>query len=398
MKTNWQTKKLSEVFIIRPPKHEAKEKLTREDLVSFVPMEDLNVDKKEFVSIQFKPLGKVFGGYTYFANNDVLLAKITPCFENGKLGIARNLKNGVGFGSSEFVVFKSNGEVVSDYLYYLLLTDSFRNEGSKIMTGASGHKRVPKDYIENYLISFPISLSEQKRIVKILDEVFENIGKTKENAEKNLQNSNELFESYLNDIFANEKWKFVSIAEKCQTGAGGTPLKSHKEYYEGGNIPWIRSGEVNKKEITKSKMFITKIGMDNSSARLFPPNTVLVAMYGATAGQVGILKFESTTNQAVCGILPSEYFLPEFIYYVLLSKKRELVLQAVGGAQPNISQIKVRNTSLPDININKQKEIVKKLDELSKQTKKLQENYKQKLLLLDELKKSVLAKAFAGEL
>ena len=110
-------------------------------------------------------------------------------------------------------------------------------------------------------------------------------------------------------------WVIKKLGEVCETGAGGTPLKSHKDYYEGGTIPWLLSGEVSQGEIYNSKNFITEKGLKNSSAKLFPPNTVLIAMYGATAGQVGILKFEASTNQAVCGILPNEKTIPEYLYY-----------------------------------------------------------------------------------
>jgi type I restriction enzyme S subunit len=158
-------------------------------------------------------------------------------------------------------------------------------------------------------------------------------------------------------------WQWKQLGEVCKTGSGGTPLKAKKEHYEGGTIPWLMSGEVSQGEVREATNFITQKGLENSSARLFPKNTVLVAMYGATAGQVGILRFEAATNQAVCGILPSKQFLPEFLFYFLLSKKDELVALAVGNAQPNISQIKIRNTDVPLAPIPEQQRIVGVLDE-----------------------------------
>ena len=120
-----------------------------DDLVSFVPMEDLGILTKDFIATKERPLKKCLEAIHIFADNDVLLAKITPCFENGKIGIARNLKNGIGFGSSEYIVFRSRGELIPDYLYYFLAREQFRQDGEKVMTGAVGHKRVPKDFIEN---------------------------------------------------------------------------------------------------------------------------------------------------------------------------------------------------------------------------------------------------------
>jgi len=160
-----------------------------------------------------------------------------------------------------------------------------------------------------------------------------------------------------------EGWNWKPLGEVCKTGSGGTPLSSRKEYYEGGNIPWLLSGEVAQGNVRGAKNFITKAGMENSAAKLFPRDTVLVAMYGATAGQVGILRFEAATNQAVCGILPNEKLVPEFLFYFLLAKKDELVAQATGNAQPNISQIKIKNTEIPVPPLAEQQRIVGLLDE-----------------------------------
>jgi restriction endonuclease S subunit len=159
-----------------------------------------------------------------------------------------------------------------------------------------------------------------------------------------------------------KRWQWKLLGEVCKTSSGGTPLSSRKEYYEGGDIPWILSGEVAVGNVRQAKSFITRQGLENSAAKLFPKNTVLVAMYGATAGQVGILRFEAATNQAVCGILPNDKLIPEFLFYFLLAKKDELVAQATGNAQPNISQSKIKNTEIPVPSLPEQQRIVGILD------------------------------------
>jgi type I restriction enzyme, S subunit len=158
-------------------------------------------------------------------------------------------------------------------------------------------------------------------------------------------------------------WRWRPLGEICKTGSGGTPLKNRKEHYVGGTIPWLMSGEVSQGEVTQATKFITQRGLNNSAAKIFPKDTVLVAMYGATAGQVGILRFESATNQAVCGILPNDEFVAEFLYYFLLSKKDDFLAQATGNAQPNISQIKIKNTKVPVAPLSEQRRIVRVLDE-----------------------------------
>ena len=192
-------------------------------------------------------------------------------------------------------------------------------------------------------------------------------------------------------------WEMKTLGEVCETRAGGTPLKSHKEYYEGGNIPWLLSGEVSQGEIFEVKNFITEKGLNNSSAKIFPLNTVLVAMYGATAGQVGILRIEASTNQAVCGILPNNVTVPEYLFYCFLSKKEELISQAVGGAQPNISQIKIKNTLIPLPSIEEQQSIVAKLDEAFEAIEKAKANAEQNLKNAKELFDSYLQAIFENK-
>ncbi|NMW21395.1 MAG: hypothetical protein HKK67_07140 [Chlorobiaceae bacterium] len=190
-------------------------------------------------------------------------------------------------------------------------------------------------------------------------------------------------------------WEIKKLGEMCQTGAGGTPLKSKKEYYEGGTIPWLLSGEVSQGEISSTTHFISKKGLDNSSAKIFPVNTVLVAMYGATAGQVGILRFEAATNQAVCGILPNQRFLPKFIFYYFLSKKDDLVSQAAGNAQPNISQLKIKNTDVPVPPLPEQKRIVAILEEAFEGIAKAKANAEKNLKNAHQLFESHLNSVFS---
>jgi type I restriction enzyme S subunit len=158
-------------------------------------------------------------------------------------------------------------------------------------------------------------------------------------------------------------WSSKLLGDVCKTSSGGTPLKAKREYYENGTIPWLLSGEVSQGDVLQARNFITSKGLENSSAKVFPANTVLVAMYGATAGQVGILRFPAATNQAVCGILPNQQFVPEFLFYLFLSRKDELIAQAAGNAQPNISQLKIRNTLVPIPPLPEQQRIVTLLDE-----------------------------------
>lgn len=187
-----------------------------------------------------------------------------------------------------------------------------------------------------------------------------------------------------------EGWIVKKLGEVCNTSSGGTPSKSHSEYYDGGTIPWLRSGEISKGNIYETELFITEEGLKKSSAKIFPINTVVIAMYGATVGQVGILKKEMSTNQAVCGIYPNDVFSPDFLAYVLKNKKEKFILLASGGAQPNISQTIINQTYIPVPPLPEQSRIVEELDLLSN----IIEKKRQQLSELDNLAQSIFYDMF----
>ena len=122
----------------------------------------------EHLSYEIKKWADVKKGFTVFKNNDVLLAKITPCFENGKSAVAQNLTNGVGTGSTEFMVLRCNELMLPKFLYFLVNTPNFKQAGIHNMTGSVGHKRVPKDFVSSWIFDLP-SLAEQTQIVAILE-------------------------------------------------------------------------------------------------------------------------------------------------------------------------------------------------------------------------------------
>ncbi|WP_258110081.1 restriction endonuclease subunit S [Alicyclobacillus sp. SP_1] len=143
------------------------------------------------------------------------------------------------------------------------------------------------------------------------------------------------------------KWKLSPIEEVARTTSGGTPSRSNPAFYTDGTIPWIKTGELGRKFVSQTEEKITEEALKKSSAKLLPPKTVLVAMYGATIGKVAITAMEAATNQACCAIIPNEWQLDyEYLYYVLQHNERALVELGAGGAQPNISQQLVKRFSI----------------------------------------------------
>lgn len=191
-------------------------------------------------------------------------------------------------------------------------------------------------------------------------------------------------------------WEVKPLGEVCKTGAGGTPTKSVQTYYEPPSVPWLLSGEVEQREIKSTKNYISDEGLSKSSAKIFPPNSVLVAMYGANAGEVGVLKIAASTNQAVCAIYPSDSLHHDFIYFYLLFYQNDLASQAVGGAQPNISQTKVKAVPIPIPPLEEQQEIVALLDSAFEKIDKAKANVERNLKNAEELFQSALDEVFSN--
>ncbi len=187
--TSWKFFKIKDICEINPSKQCG-------DLVecSFLPMEDMNSNKLYTFPKKIKEVNEVKNGYTFFKSNDLLIAKIAPCFENNKMSIVRNLVNDIGFGSTEFIVIRAKNGVHIEWVYHCLQTLNFINDGASIMTGSVGHKRVSIDFIVNYSIPLPPIETQEKILHDLIGErhiienqaniikLFENKLKTKVNS------------------------------------------------------------------------------------------------------------------------------------------------------------------------------------------------------------------------
>lgn len=162
-----------------------------------------------------------------------------------------------------------------------------------------------------------------------------------------------------------EHYPVLKIADIADTTSGGTPNRGMPEYYNG-DIPWVKSGELKDGLITTCDEYITEAGLKNSSAKLFPKGTLLVAMYGANIGKTGVLDFDATTNQAVCAIFPKVDISRDFLYWYFKQQRIDFIAVGKGGAQPNISQTIINNASIvvPDEKV--QNKIVKFLERIEK--------------------------------
>ncbi|MDO5292106.1 MAG: restriction endonuclease subunit S [bacterium] len=184
----------------------------------------------------------------------------------------------------------------------------------------------------------------------------------------------------------------VKLGDIYKVSSGGTPSKSHQEYYADGDIKWVKTGDLKVRYLYETEDYITEEGLNNSSAKMYAPDTVLIAMYGATIGATSILKTDACTNQACAAFPKSEDVIPEYLYYFFRSQKDKFVKDGVGGAQPNISGGYLKNVSFELISIDEQKEVIHRLglieDIISQRQKQL--------VLLNELIKSRFIEMFGN--
>ncbi|EOC7340116.1 restriction endonuclease subunit S [Campylobacter jejuni] len=303
--------------------------------------------------------------------------------------------------------------IIAEYIYYYCISSKFQS----ILFSKAPQTTLAilnKTEFSKLEIIYPKDIKEQERIVGILDESFAKIDESIKILEQNLLNLDELMQSALQKAFnplnddtkenyqLPQGWEWKSLGGIGNTSSGGTPLRNKKEYWENGSIKWLKSGELNDGYVDFIEENITEEAIENSSAKIFQKGTLLIAMYGATAGRLGILNLDSATNQAVCAFLHKDNknikFLEKFLFYFLFFIRDKIIKDSFGGAQPNISQTYIKNLQIPLPPLQEQEQIAKHLDFVFEKTKALKELYTKELKDYEELKQSLLDKAFKGEL
>ena len=361
-------------------------------------------------SFETRLWGEIRKGYSHFQNGDIGIAKISPCFENRKSTIFYDLPNGIGAGTTELTVLRGCC-VNTEFYLYLFQSEWYIFEGTKEFKGVVGQQRVNKEIFTTLLIPLP-PIEEQNRIVTKIKKWFSLID-TLETAKEDLQTSitqvkskilnlaihgklvpqdpndepaiellkriNPKFTPCDNGHDANQlpdSWCWTTLGKVGKWQSGTTPSRLNKEYY-GGDIPWLKTGDLNDGYIYDIPETITQKALEETSVKLNPAGSVLIAMYGATIGKVGILTCPATTNQACCACVEYNGIEQMYLFYFLLSHREEFIMLGGGGAQPNISKEKIIETLFPLPPYTEQLRIVTKIEEL--------------FAVLDEIQKSIEA-------
>lgn len=344
--------------------------------------------------------GEVKKGYTYFERGDVLVAKITPCFENGKAASTETIQNKLGFGSTEFHVIRPSSELDAKYAFYLLWSERFRKIGQKGMTGSAGQKRVPADLLRRLEIPLP-PLDEQKRIAAILDKA----DQLRQKRRRAIALLDSLTQSIFVEMFgetASQAWPIATIGEVAtdmRTGPFGSQLL-HSEFVDDGIAVLGIDNAVNNRFEWGKARFITEAKYRQLSRYTVRPHDVLITIMG-TCGRCAVVPDDIptaiNTKHLCCITLDRSRVLPQYLHACFLNNSgvlRQLGVQAKGAVMPglNMGIIKSLNIPIPPIAI--QQTFKERLAALSQQLIAAEMATNQS----DALFSSLQHRAFSGQL
>jgi type I restriction enzyme S subunit len=413
----WEQKRLRFEAFVNPSRTEIQ--LKEDDQVSFVPMETVG----EYGGLKLyetKELSEVGGGYTYFRDNDVLIAKITPCFENGKGALAQGLVNGTAFGTTELHVLRAKSDSTNPaFLFYLTISQKFRKLGEGEMFGAGGQKRVPESFIKDYRVSLPTE-SEQETIVRFLDFKTTQIDAliTKKQvllgklAEKRTSMINRAVTKGL-DLSVPTKDSGASWLERIPqhwdakrlrfltTMSGGmTPSTSNPAFWDG-DIPWITPKDMKREVLFASEDTLTEEALKETGITLYDAGKVLIVVRGmilAHTFPVAINAVNSTVNQdmkAISTVMNSEYLA------LLLRGIQPLILSLVEEAAHGTKVLRTdvfKNLMLPVPPLSEQALIVSRVSELTNALDSQGKTIQTLIDRLQEYRSAVITNAVTGRI
>lgn len=343
MTSEWRTIRAADFIDFNP-----RLSLKKGDIATKVAMDKLKPFTKKIPETEKAE----FNGGAKFCNGDTVMARITPCLENGKTAYVDMLDDGeIGFGSTEFIVMRAKTGISDpQFVYYTAISPVFRNVAIKSMVGSSGRQRVQQSVLEELELSVP-DLEEQRRIGAFLARIDEKIAlndRINDNLEQQAQ-------SYFQELFvdnANPEWTTGTISDLGAVVGGSTPSKAKPEYYTESGIAWITPKDLS---INKSKFVshgendITELGLKNSSAAIMPEGTVLFSSR-APIGYIAIAAGEVTTNQGFKSVVPKPEIGTPFVYFFLKNTLPVIEGMASGSTFKEVSGSTMKNVPavIPD--------------------------------------------------
>ncbi|PJZ83997.1 restriction endonuclease subunit S [Leptospira harrisiae] len=364
--THWEVKRLKYLANVNKPKPTELLKEFLDSEVVFLPMEKVSEDGKFDQSI-LKKTDEVSSGFTYFERGDIIIAKITPCFENGKGAYLKNLNTSFGFGSTEFHTVKPSESINPVFAYYQTKSNVFMKVGEGFMSGSAGQKRLPTSFIEEFPFPLP-PLTEQTSIASFLDRKTSQIDSLVEKKKRLIELLKEEKAAVINQAVTKgidpnvkmkdsgvewlgeipEHWevkKLKWVAEKVQTGS--TPPSNQLDYYVE-EIDWYTPSDFSESlELNSSKRKISNSAISDQVVKLFPANSILFVGIGATIGKVGYITEPASSNQQINALLFESIIDSKFYSYFLYSMREHIAGLSNSATLPILNQSQMKDIDLP---------------------------------------------------
>jgi type I restriction enzyme S subunit len=426
-----------------------------DELVSFIPMKAVEEETGRLDASEIRPWREVKKGYTPFQDGDVIFAKITPCMENGKFAMAKGLHDGRAAGSTEFHVFRPGLMVDSEYLLHFLFMPELRSNAKLKMQGAAGQLRVTTNFFNDIEIPLP-AINKQRQIVAELEKQFTRLeagiaasrrvqvnlkryraavlkaayegrlvpieAELARQSHRAYKAATELLAtihgkrhraaieiakqaahepSYTNNLPGLPVgWAWSSLGECFTISVGATPSRKEPSYWNG-DIPWVSSGEVQFGRVTGTREKITAAGLQNSSTKLNPVRSVLLAMIGQgrTRGQAALLDIAAANNQNCAAIWVGQTpIAPEYVYYWLMGRYEETRTRGSGNNQQALNKRLVEQIPIPLAPLVEQRRIINEVERHLSVIEELESAASTNLKRANRLRQSILQKAFTGNL
>ena len=316
MSDKWFIKKISDIIEVNP-----KESLLKGKAAKKISMDILRPFCRDISKYEMSE----YSGGVKFRNGDTIMARITPCLENGKTAKVNILDDDeVGFGSTEYIVFRAKkGVTDEDFVYYLVCSPLIRDTAIKSMVGSSGRQRVQTDVIKSLELSLP-DFNTQKRIGALLKSLDDRISVNTAINENLEQQAQALFKNLIEDI--QERVPFTSV---IQVLGGGTPKTGKQEYWNG-EIPFFTPKDVGAPYVLTTEKSITPLGLDNCNSRLYPVNTVFLTARG-TVGKVSLAGVPMSMNQSCYALAGKDGLHQIIVYHYVLETVKALKHKASGA-------------------------------------------------------------------
>ncbi|CRG50980.1 restriction endonuclease subunit S [Yersinia wautersii] len=410
----WSNCTLADIAEVNPKKIEAEQDIN----AGFVPMSHAPTNYNGKLEFEEKTWGEIGKSYTNFKNDDVIFAKVTPCFENGKAAIVKDMPNNIGAGSSEFYVLRArNQEIPASYLLGIIKTRKFMQEGAENMTGAVGLRRVPRAFVESFPLILP-PLVEQKIIADKLDTLLAQVDSTKARLEQIPQILKRFRQAVLAAAVSGkltEEWrisnglkywetqKIGNIVSQIESGKSLKCLETPPQEHEYGivkisAVTWGEYNENESKTLPNKKDFIETRRVNDGDFLISRANTL--ELLGAPVIVHKATKNLMLSDKVLRLVMENEHKQWLSIFLRSSSGRKEIESRSTGNqlSMRNIGQKSLLDIDLPKPPIEEQHEIVRRVEKLFIYADTIEKQVQNALERVNNLTQSILAKAFRGEL